>query len=223
MNKNVLLTLTSNEIVTHYPETASLFYHADIDFYSVQPTPLSNIATPTLLADLEKATEKKPIQTPNALESIDLIDFIYDNYHVTTRKLIEKITAILSKLLDIHSNHSDSLREIVKIWTVFANEMHEHLKKEEEILFPLIKNFAKSNANNLKEMMACPIAKMESEHESHEKNLFALKKLTQSLTSSNQAVADFSICFYEIDQLIQLTLTHVHIENNILFKRMQLI
>lgn len=220
MNKNILITLTSNEIVTHYPETASLFYQANIDFYGVKPTPLSDIATPTLLADLEKATEQKPIQTPNSLQTTDLIDFIYDNYHITTRKYIEKITQIISKLLDIYNDHSDSLRKIVKVWTVFANEMEEHLKKEEEILFPLIKKFEKSKANNLKEMMTCPIAKMESEHENHEKNLLELKELSTLLTSSNKGIADFSICFYEIDQLIQLTLTHVHIENNILFKRM---
>ncbi|MEG2295481.1 MAG: hemerythrin domain-containing protein [Oscillospiraceae bacterium] len=221
MNSNTLLTLTTNEIVKHYPETASLFYHSNINFYNVEPTKLSDVATKNLLEELEKATEHKPSQTPNSLQTTDLVDFIYDNYHVTTRQYIQKITDILSKLLAIHREHSNELKQVVNIWTIFANEMEDHLKKEEQILFPLIKEYAKTKTNNLKEMIACPIAKMESEHENHEKNLLELKKISQTLTSSNQGIADFSICFYEIDQLVQLTLTHVHIENNILFERMR--
>jgi regulator of cell morphogenesis and NO signaling len=90
--------------------------------------------------------------------------------------------------------------------------MLEHLAKEEQVLFPLI-------ANGQGRVAAGPVHVMEMEHEEHARALQTLRRLTADFAPPADACVTWRALYLGLQQLEEELMLHVHLENNVLFRR----
>lgn len=90
--------------------------------------------------------------------------------------------------------------------------MLEHMAKEEEILFPLIR------AGRGAECQA-PIAVMDAEHLQHGDTLEHLAKLTDNFQPPAGACTTWRALYLRLEQLHHDLMDHIHLENHVLFPR----
>src|SRR5688572_33079817 len=100
-----------------------------------------------------------------------LCDYIVQTHHAYVKNEMPQIYAYLQK---VSSKHGDRHPELYKIFQAFAavkEEMEGHMKKEELILFPRIKEMEKLANNETANLqlnlgyLQSPIQVMEQEHD----------------------------------------------------------
>ncbi|NLF18251.1 MAG: iron-sulfur cluster repair di-iron protein [Lentisphaerae bacterium] len=155
-----------------------------------------------------------------------LADHIEATHHATMRALLPRASADLVKVLGAHgARHGERLRALQAVFEDMRREIEMHLMKEEQILFPYIRQMeAQVAATGTVPPMHCgtvqnPIRQMEAEHESAGDALAQMRALTDGYTLPADACPTFA-GLYETLQAIEADLhAHIHKENNILFPR----
>ena len=101
--------------------------------------------------------------------------------------------------------------------------MNEHLQKEELILFPRIRKTERilfgPEDKELYHFINGPIAVMENEHEHAAEILSAIRELTSNYIPPESACMTFRIALQELKEFETDLHEHVHLENNILFRK----
>ena len=90
--------------------------------------------------------------------------------------------------------------------------MLEHLAKEEQVLFPLI-------LGGRGRMAGGPISAMESEHDDHAASLRETRRLTADLVAPDEACTTWRALYLRLGALEAELMDHIHLENNVLFRR----
>ena len=88
----------------------------------------------------------------------------------------------------------------------------EHLMKEEQVLFPLI-------LHGRGRVAAGPVHVMEVEHEGHAHALEVLRRLTDNYEPPDEACITWRALYLGLQQLEEELMLHIHLENNVLFRR----
>ena len=154
-----------------------------------------------------------------------LCDYIVQTHHAYVKNEMPQIYAYLNK---VASKHGDRHSELYKIFQTFAavkEEMEGHMKKEELILFPRIKELEKlANSESGQFQMnigylQSPINVMEHEHDHAGTQLNEIRILTNDYTPPQDACTTYRLSFAAL-QAFEIDLhQHVHLENNILFPK----
>ena len=93
-----------------------------------------------------------------------------------------------------------------------AQELESHMRKEEMVLFPLIVRGQGARAG-------MPIGVMRAEHDEHGAALQRLYELTNDITLPRGACTTWHALYAGLKAFRDDLVTHIHIENNILFER----
>src|SRR5262249_7474807 len=88
----------------------------------------------------------------------------------------------------------------------------DHLAKEETILFPMI-------LAGRGRLAGPPIHVMEIEHRDHAENLQRTRLLTDNLNPPPEACSTWSALYLRLDDFEAELMEHIHLENNVLFRR----
>ncbi len=73
---------------------------------------------------------------------VNLMKNIVDTHHDYTKRELKEIDGLLSKILKVHfGHHGQELLKVHRLFGLLKIELEEHLIKEEENLFPLIKEY----------------------------------------------------------------------------------
>ena len=75
-----------------------------------------------------------------------LADYIEKTHHRYVEEKSQELIPFLNKLCKVHGSTHPELFEVTKLFTECAGELAQHMKKEELILFPFIKQM--ENARN---------------------------------------------------------------------------
>src|SRR5579872_2361057 len=76
---------------------------------------------------------------------VDLLtDYIEKKHHRYVTEKLPVIKSYLAQLYKAHEDHHPELFKISELFDVTAGELSKHMKKEELILFPYIRNLAKA-------------------------------------------------------------------------------
>jgi regulator of cell morphogenesis and NO signaling len=158
---------------------------------------------------------------PVALSLSELCDHIVDTHHAYLRRELTGIASLLRKVVPAHGERHPELPRVAQTFGAFAAEMMTHLLKEEQILFPLIKQL---EAGRRPPGSPCggvknPIAVMEAEHDDAGKAMRLLRELTGNYTPPADACTTYRALLRALGELEQDLHRHVHKENNILFPR----
>jgi len=162
----------------------------------------------------------------NTWEVSLIIDFILQHHHSYVRSAIPQIQELLEKVCSVHGNDTPDLFTIRKDFNDLAEELMDHMPKEENVLFPAMKRLfvTKSSTDDSDEerlRLRMPVKMMEHEHEEAGKLIKSIRDLTSNYTPPNYACPTFKMTYLMLQQFDTDLLQHIHIENNILFPKVK--
>ena len=126
--------------------------------------------------------------------------------------------------LDCGKNHH-LLREITQVLITMSTEMHEHLIKEESVLFPYVISLEKALQNHKPRPyspfgdMNNPISLMEDEHKDVHSGLARMLELSHRLVLHDHFEPALSEFLSGLDLLEKDINQHTHLENDILYPK----
>ena len=148
-----------------------------------------------------------------------LVDYIVGNHHEYVRNAIPEIEALLEKVCAAHGEDNLELLNIQQDFNDLAAELLDHMTKEELALFPALKRLEASGngGHPLADNIKAPIAMMEHEHRIAGDLMKSIRILSNHYTAPEFACPTFRITYQKLREFDDDLMTHVHLENNILF------
>lgn len=166
-----------------------------------------------------------PSQDYNRWELDFLADFILNTHHRYVIQTIPRIFEFTQKIARVHGDRHPELHEVANIFLSISDELNRHMCKEEQVLFPYIKNLAETSRNNMQldpphfGTIQNPIRMMEAEHEEVGELSFKLREITSDFTPPADACTSYRITFSILKEFEDDLFQHIHLENNILFPK----
>ena len=150
-----------------------------------------------------------------------LADYIINNHHQYLKDSTPDLLALSDKVKRVHGAHHPELIEINEIINQVASELVSHMQKEEELLFPAIKEIAngKFSGKYPFSSISQPIRMMEEEHVEAGEGLEKIRALTDDYTVPTDACTSYRLLFNMLQAYEDDLHQHVHLENNILFPK----
>lgn len=216
------------DIVTDDYRTAGVFKQYGIDFCCGGKIPLSEVCQKkgididVLSGELQNLYETPSMNTDYTTWSISrLSDFIVGYHHGYIRDAIPRITSYAHKVASRHGNTHPDLIEIYEEFQRLSAELIDHAEDEESRVFPALKNLSNGNRSDDATLNAM-IDELESEHTAAGESIARIRTLTSDFTAPEWACNTFRILFKELEAFESDLHHHVHLENNILFRKAQL-
>ncbi len=151
-----------------------------------------------------------------------LIDFIVENYHRYIRQSSPEILPLLEKVCLVHAEEYPYLLKVREAFAELSDELMSHMQKEELILFPALRDREEegdASMNPMVSMIHHPVAAMEDEHEMAGNYLKTIRTLTNDYTAPADACPTFLLTYQKLSEFDVELINHIHLENNVLFKR----
>lgn len=152
-----------------------------------------------------------------------LIDYIINTHHQYVRRMLPTIQAHAAKVAQVHGDNHPETRDIAAIFMEVKQELESHLMKEEQMLFPFIKQLVEteksSDAAAWNGNVQQPISVMEHEHDSAGLAFDRMRKLSNVFTPPEDACTTYQLLYRELDEFERDLHMHIHLENNVLHPR----
>lgn len=165
------------------------------------------------LASLQGATDETDW---NAEPSEVLIDHILLRFHERHRQQLPELIRLARKVEQTHGERNDCPAGLADHLSEMQQELESHMKKEEQILFPLLLRGQAALAGG-------PITIMRMEHEQHGDALQHLLALTNNINLPQAACNTWRALYFALGVFREDLMEHIHLENNILFENAALI
>ncbi|HOX36807.1 MAG TPA: iron-sulfur cluster repair di-iron protein [Candidatus Brocadiia bacterium] len=156
----------------------------------------------------------------------DLIEYVLSAHHAYMKTVLPRIKSLLERVLRAHGPaHGDVLTPLDRIFRRLSAEITEHLYKEEEILFPLMRREAEAaHSGKARPFCPCgtvanPIRQMQFEHDNAGEALRRMRDITHGYALPPDACPSFKALYDELQAMEKDLHEHIHLENNILFPR----
>jgi len=154
-----------------------------------------------------------------------LIDHIEQTHHAYVRTALPWIAKLLAKLEEVHGARHAELRLVLAAFRRMADDLTQHMVKEERVLFPYVRDLA-AHADELCGGLVSPfgsvenpIRMMEREHRDAGDEMQTIRTLTNDYTPPADGCTTYAVCMAELRGFDRDLRRHVHLENNILFPR----
>lgn len=208
---------TLADIAATLPGATAVFRQRKLDFCCGGQVSLSQAAAQRgiplreMEAELEAvAARGLPPEHPEGTD--DLIGLIESRYHAVHRRELPELLRLAHRVEAVHKGHTHAPRGIAALLDQMNAELEEHMQKEEQILFPLMRRGGHP-------MIAQPIAVMLAEHDDHGAHLRRLEQLTNDFTVPDDACPTWRALYLGAKKLADDLMQHIHTENNVLFPR----
>jgi regulator of cell morphogenesis and NO signaling len=224
---------TIGDFVAKDYRTATIFSKYGIDFCCKGQRTIDevcskmNLNEPQLLRELNAVLATKN-DTENDFDSWSLdvlIDYIEKKHHRFVEEKTQILIPFLDKLCSIHGDNHPELFEINQLFKDSAQELASHMKKEEMILFPFVKemiNATKSHGTIGKpffETVKNPISAMMNEHDAEGERFRTIAALSNNYTTPEDACNTYRATYAMLQEFEQDLHKHIHLESNILFPK----
>jgi regulator of cell morphogenesis and NO signaling len=231
---NADLNKTVRDLAVENPAATRVFEKFGIDYCCGGGKSLreacqtANIAPDKLLASLQEAAQPKGSNGNKDWSSEllgDLIDHIIETHHTYTREEISRLEPLVAKVCSVHGQRHPELLRIRELFGGLAQELHMHMMKEEQVLFPYISRMEEAVEEGrpiLPPMFGTvqnPVEMMIHEHDSAGQALHEMRELGAGYTPPADACVSFQTLYRALDEFERDLHQHIHLENNILFPR----
>lgn len=151
---------------------------------------------------------------PATTEAAPLIDHILARYHEVHRAQLPELIRMARRVEAVHRDHPQVPAGLADHLEAMQVELLDHMQKEENILFPMLK----SGGNPF---VVHPIGVMRTEHTSHGEALDKLQALSHDATPPQGACNTWQALYAGLAQLTDDLIQHIHLENNVLFPQFE--
>lgn len=217
--------ITVGEIVANDYRAATIFKEAGIDFCCGGKKPLDDYCREKGI-DKEGLTEKLENleNTPNSTtlnfkewEPGFLCDYIVNTHHKYVLKSLPDLIYYTGKLVSVHGEQHPELKEVAGLFAEINRELLQHLKNEEEVFFPSIKELFNTGSEKAKATVKSEIARLSGEHEFAGGAMDKINFITSGYKVPEDGCNTYRVTFKLLSEFEDDLHTHVHLENNILF------
>lgn len=236
MRSNLTGNTAVKDIVVQYPQLRLVLERLGIDYCCggkiplAQATAQAGLSTDQVLADLDGALNSgqngAAIKDWTLASLTELADHIEQTHHVFMKEQLPRLLALLHKTLSAHGqHHGDVLKWLKRCLISLKSDIELHLAKEEQILFPLIRQMeAWQHGRGPAPEMHCgtvanPIGQMEFEHEQVGELLGQIRTIASDFQPPQEACETFRALYAGLRDLESDLHEHIHLENNILFPK----
>ncbi len=227
MEQIQLKTLTVGDIVTNDFRASSPFKKAGIDFCCGGNQSFTDACIEKGIdADqLEKEilqVMKEPVNEFMNFKNWDpvfLSDYIVNTHHKFVMKNLPDLVFYTQKIANVHADNHPELNEVANLFAKINDELLQHLKNEEEVLFPAIKEAVATNSEKSKETIKSEIERMLGEHEFAGGAMDDINVITKGYIVPEDGCNTYRVAFKLLEEFEDDLHTHVHLENNILYPK----
>jgi regulator of cell morphogenesis and NO signaling len=215
------------EIVTDDFRTAEIFKNVGIDFCCGGKKTLQQACNEKALdvdviaKQMEELNSSPSNPGQNYKDwSLDfLADYIVNTHHKYVLKTLPELVFYTQKIANVHGLHHPELLEVADLFGKINTELLQHLKNEEEVLFPAIKEALKDNSPNVKKIIQSEITRMSGEHEFAGGAMDKINEITKGYLVPADGCNTYNVSFKLLKQFEDDLHVHVHLENNILYPK----
>lgn len=219
--------LSLGEIVVNNFRAASLFSKAGLDFCCGGKKTLNQACdekslNPDGLERELNELQNQPIgitQDFNSWNLAFLTDYIVNTHHQYVLKTMPELVFYTQKVATVHGAHHPELVEVAALFAQVNSELSQHMQKEEELLFPAIKEAMKGEAPVARQTIASEISRMSNEHEFVGGAIDQICVLTNNYSKPEDACNTYLVTLKLLKQFEEDLHIHVHLENNILYPK----
>jgi regulator of cell morphogenesis and NO signaling len=227
MSTQINIEPTIGEIVANDFRAASMFKEAGIDFCCGGNKSLSEAckekgADESYLIQQLETLAQTPVSGAMNFKDWELgflCDYIMNTHHKFVLKNLPELVFYTQKIADVHGVHHPELIEVASLFTKINEELLQHLKNEEEVLFPAIKETEKNASPEVKATIISEIKRMQGEHEFAGGAMDKINVLTNNYFIPEDACNTYRVSLKLLEQFEDDLHIHVHLENNILYPK----
>jgi regulator of cell morphogenesis and NO signaling len=165
----------------------------------------------------------------NKYESWDigfLADYIVNTHHRYVKETAEVLNGLAQKVAEHHHQNHPELPELAIRINNMLQEMLNHMYKEDQILFPAIKKLVASNGESENNSFQLGIAVgaiqlLKIDHDETGDNLRTFRDLTNDYKLPDDACNSYQYLFNKLIEFENDMFKHIHLENNILFSKVE--
>jgi regulator of cell morphogenesis and NO signaling len=227
--KSIDAECTVGEIATQVPGITGIFESLGIDYCCGGRKTLDEVcrekgldsgAVLNMLQDNDRAAAGGA-RSPDVSEMslTELVDHIQNTHHAYLHAELPRLAKMTQTVASIHGKSDPRLHQVRETFRAMALELWQHMFKEEECLFPLVRQLEASERTPSVHCgtVANPIRQMEIEHDDAGSALERLRELTDGYSPPASACQTYralltGLAFLERDMHL-----HIHKENNVLF------
>ena len=222
---------TVREYAVEVPQAVRVFEKLGIDYCCGGGKSLSEacaqikVPVEEVLNHLKTSTttETKAASDWAEAELSDLVDHIIGKHHAYVKQELPRLDLLLNKVAGKHSEKHPELKRVQIVFGTMRDELNSHLMKEEQILFPYIKELQLSSGNGSRRSMfgsvRNPIHMMEIEHDAAGDALRELREITGEYIAPEEGCFSYKTLYRGLAEFEADLHQHIHLENNILFPR----
>jgi len=213
------------ELVTKRPDLALTFESLGFDYCCGGS---QSVAAACLVAGLEvdevvaRLVEDSPVEAPDDWASLDppgLVDHLERTHHVYLSGALPRLEGLVGRVIEAHGESHPELHDVRATFLELRRELEPHLMKEEQILFPMIRElYASQGAPTFYcGPLENPIGAMRLEHDGAGELLARLRAQTSVYETPGDGCASYGALYAGLAELETDTHLHIHKENNVLF------
>ncbi len=188
----------------------------------------AGIPLETVLSEMRLAlTQRRAEQADWNTADLDVLtQHIVVRHHAYLRKELPLMERLLARAREARGRaDANTLAPLEKVFRFFKRELENHLRREEEVLFPLIRQLETASKSGAKlprfpfGSIANPIGIMEEDHDAERRQMQKMLVFTGNYTGPAETGNAFHFLFERLEALESDMRLHVHLEDHILFPR----
>lgn len=144
----------------------------------------------------------------------DLTRHIETRYHAMHREHLPVLAQMAERIESVHFGEDTVPVGLADLLERMIGSMDLHMKKEELILFPAIRDGGMAGLEN-------PISAMRADHDHHEAEVAEIHRLTHNLTLPDGACGTWTALYRGLTEFLGDLEEHVRLENDVLFPQFE--
>jgi regulator of cell morphogenesis and NO signaling len=228
---------TIGAIVAADFRAAEVFARYGIDFCCGGQVPLAEVCEERSLNLSAITRELAAVQSAPADRSQNyaewslpfLADYIVNTHHAYLKENDPQIAAYARKIAVVHGDNHPELLEITAIFDKIAADMTVHLQEEEEVFFPALKRVHDAKIGGQipdpkdQETIRVSLLKLRREHEEIGDAIHEIHHLARNYAIPGDVCNTFTVTYQKLKEFEDDLHKHVHLENNILFLKAEML
>lgn len=158
-------------------------------------------------------------QTPqdhlHSLGIAELIDYILERFHAAHRSELPDLIELARKVERVHADQEEAPHGLADALALLEIDLESHMKKEELVLFPAMRNSVKQGITQATDHMR-------HDHDFQEQAIRMIIELTRAFALPEGACGSWRRLYAGTAKLCGDLAEHMAVENDVLFPRFEL-
>ncbi len=149
----------------------------------------------------------------------EAVDHLLQTHHTFLKEALPRLAALLDKVVNAHVARHPELTTVQELFGELRADLEPHLMKEEQVLFPMIKQIESSGGTAELHCgtLQSPIRVMQAEHEQVLTLFEKIRVTARNFKMPEDGCESYRLLLTGLDELEMDTRLHIQKENEILF------